>query len=86
MALELPGGPPQQESFQVVEWGEGRGSKQQRVVRGHGLLSHQRCVRWRRRVAREEGGQKGGGGQRVAACQGSIFIGMLIKPAGEISL
>lgn len=61
MALELPGGPPQQESFQVVEWGEGRGSKQQRVVRGHGLLSHQRCVRWRRRVAREEGGQKGGG-------------------------
>lgn len=79
MALELPGGPPQQESFQVVEWGEGRGSKQQRVVRGHGLLSHQRCVRWRRRVAR-------GGGQRVAACQGSIFIGMLIKPAGEISL
>lgn len=38
-----------------------------------------------RRVAREEGGQRGGG-QRVAACQGSIFIGMLVKPAGEISL
>lgn len=45
MALELPGGPPQQESFQVVEWGGGRGLKQQRVVRGHGLLLHQRCVR-----------------------------------------
>ena len=38
-----------------------------------------------RRVAREEGGQKGGG-RRVAACQGSIFTCMLVKPAGEISV
>lgn len=35
-----------------------------------------------------EGGGVGwvGAGQRVAACQGSIFIGMLVKPAGKISM
>lgn len=38
-----------------------------------------------RHVVREEGGQRGGG-QRVAACQASIFFGMLVKPAGKISV
>lgn len=45
MALELPRGPPQLESFEAVEWGEGRGLTRQRAVGGHGPLSHQLCVR-----------------------------------------
>lgn len=34
----------------------------------------------------EEGGQEGGGRKRPGACQGSVFLGMLVKPAGEISV
>lgn len=84
--LSYPGGPLSRKVLRLSSGGgEGRGLTRQRAVGGHGLLSHQLCVRWSWRVAREEGSQKGGG-QRVAACQGFIFIGMLVKPSGEISM
>lgn len=38
------------------------------------------------RRERKEAKKRGGGGGEACACQGSVFLGMLVKPAGEISV
>lgn len=88
MALELPGGPPHSRRVFRSWSGEQGGawsSREWSEVMAYSS-SGGASVSWAGgRVVREEGGLKGGG-RKASACQGSVFLGMLVKPAGEISV
>lgn len=81
--LSYQGGPPSRIVFQ----GGSRASE-----RGHGSLPTQAPAArpsagaGRREERREEGKVGGGGVRKLATCRGSVFLGMLVKPAGGISM
>lgn len=83
--MSYPGGPLSRKVFRLSsgEKGGARSSREWSEVMAYSCISSVSV-----RKACGEGGRrpKRGGGQRLAACQGSIFIGMLVKPAGKISV
>lgn len=86
--LSYPGGPPHSRRVfrsQSGEQGGARGSREGSEVTAYsspGGASVSRAGGCRERKE----AKKGGGVGKPGACQGSVFLGMLVKPAGEISV
>lgn len=87
--LSYPGGPPHSRRVfrsRSGERGGARSSGEGSEVAAYSSPGGASVSRAGGRAEGEEGGQEGGVVGKPGACQGSVFLGMLVKPAGEISV